>query len=132
MSAHVLLVVIVAGLSLSALCLVGGCDGPLPARWECRVVVRATSPDNRRDAVVFTLDCGARAETEHHVILGPKGVSVDNNSNGNVLRCTNGSVESVAWVNNRTLLVKYRGGDAWVASPATVSGVMIDFFQVVD
>ena len=70
------------------------------------VTNRVTSPDAKRDAVLYTRDCGATTGYTTQLSLVRAGVALSNEA-GNVFIAPDSTELRVEWIGPDTLLVRY-------------------------
>ena len=103
--------------ALSATILLASC---FPA-WDCsnEILQDVPSPDGRRHAVVFVVNCGATTDFSTQVSVLTKAWTVNDRGNVFVVDSDHGKADAtgpagglnvtVRWLNNRTLEVQYDG-----------------------
>jgi hypothetical protein len=98
----------------------------------CRneVAVRAPSPDQARDAVVFSRDCDATSGFSTQVSIIPHAAELPNEA-GNLFRATGGSggpiprgpIVYVTWRGKDSVELRYEAGSRIAYSAQTLDGV---------
>jgi len=95
----------------------------MPALCANTMTQRASSPDGRYDAVVFTRDCGATTDYSTQVTLLSRGAHLPDRA-GIVFISVHPTGAQVEWVSADTLMVRYGSANPSLREPS-VHGVSI-------